>query len=121
MGAFVVNNQVWRVLPVHPQDPGLIDGYGIQRIAVADPATRTIRISATIPQQMLDQVVLHEVAHAVAMEYGLEDQLAMLGEIGILSEWVAQFSEIHAIEIADLASRAIGRPICIKSLCYNSA
>lgn len=97
-----------------------MDRTGLHRLATADPATRRIRISEDLPPGLLDRVVLHEVAHAITMSHGLLDELrAYLPEdLWVpVEEWVARLVEAHGMEAVELASRILGRPVCIRGLC----
>lgn len=69
---------------------------------------------------MLDKVLLHEVAHAITMSYGLLDVLHLFvpEESWVaVEEWAANFVEDHSIEAVMMASESIGRPLCINGNC----
>ena len=120
MRPIMVNGHAWRVVGVEPGDPRLIDRTGTHTVGTADPATRTIHISSELAPPMLDRVLLHEVAHAVAMSHGLLDALhAMVPEASWVpvEEWAAQMVENHGIEASVLASEALGRPLCVGGFC----
>jgi len=55
---------------------------------------------------LLDKVLLHEIGHAVTMEYGYK-----------VDEESAQLIENHAAEAIALASEVLGRPVCINGIC----
>lgn len=115
-----MNGEAWRVVRVPPGDPRLVDRTGLSRKATADPAAREIAISELVMPPELDRVLLHEVAHAVTMSHGLLSGIrAVLPEdLWVpVEEWAAQVVENHAIEAAVLASRSLGRPLCISGFC----
>lgn len=103
-----------------PGHPSLIDRTGTMRLATADPDTGTISISEAVVPPKLDEVLLHEVAHAVAISYGLLDSLhGGIPESGWVhaEEWAAGFSSLYGAEMLALASESLGRPLCIRGLC----
>lgn len=121
MRPFVVNGEVWGVVRVPAGDPRLIDRTETPRLAVTDPTSRTVYVSERVRQPLLDKVMLHEVAHAVTISWGLlpmvrEDTLR--GDIIGVEEWSAQLVENHALEAINAASEALGRPICIRGQCF---
>lgn len=122
MRPFIVNGEAWRVVRVPLGDPRLTDRTGTATVGTADPLSRTVHIAACLAPPFLDRVLLHEVAHAVAMSHG---SLAALH--GIIpqeywvpvEEWAAQFTEAHGIEAVVLASQVLGRPICVRGFCID--
>lgn len=122
MRPFCVNGQMWRVVRVAPDDPRLVDREGKRTVGTADPLTRTVHLSSSLRPPMLDRVLLHEVAHAATMSYGLMD--AMHDRLPqkwwvFVEEWAAQLVENHGIEAASAASQSLGRPVCIGGFCHN--
>lgn len=122
MRPFAVNGDAWRVVRVAPGDPRLIDREGKRTVGTADPETRTVHLSDRLQPPELDRVLLHEVAHAITMSWGL---LPALGEtvangdrIGA-EEWAAQLVENHGIEAAAMASEVLGRPVCVRGFCHD--
>lgn len=122
MRPFVVNGRLWRVVSVHPDDPRLIDRTGVRRIATADPSTSTICVSEEIAPPLLDRVMVHEVAHAVTMSYGLLDSLHDIIPVDRwvqVEEWAVELVEKFGMEAVALASESLGRPVCVRGLCYD--
>ena len=118
----MVGGRLWEVLTVDPTDPRLVDRTGAQRLATADPATRTICVSARVRPPLLDRVLVHEMWHAVTEERGLLGGLRS----GVdpsrwvhAEEWAASAVELHALEAVALASRSLGRPVCVDGLCFE--
>lgn len=108
------------VVRVLPGDPRLVDRTGKVRVATTDPATRTVHVSSAIVPPLLDRVMLHEVAHAITISYGLLEPLHafMPEDLWIpMEEWSAQLVEAHGIEAVIAASESLGRPLCIRGLC----
>ena len=120
MKPVLVNGELWNINLVPPNSPLLVDRTGTLRIATADPDTLSINISNALTPPLLDQVVLHEVAHAITVSYGLlpplrstiPDYLHVLVE-----EWAVELLEKYSIEAIMLASESLGRPLCIKGTC----
>lgn len=120
MRPFVINGELWGVARLRSGDPFLVDSTGTPRLAVTDPASRMVYIREDLRPPLLDKVMLHEVAHAVTVSWGLlprvrEDTLR--GDIIGVEEWAAQLVENHAMEAVQAASEALGRPICVRGLC----
>ena len=101
-------------------DRRLIDRTGIERLATTDHDTMSIYLSSSLVPPLLDQVVLHEIAHAITMSHGLlgpvRRSVALGSYVGV-EEWSAQLVENHAIEAIDAAKTVLGRPLCIHGLC----
>ena len=124
MRPVVINGDLWRVSLETLGSPALIDRTGRARLATADSDNKTIHILRSVAPPLLDQVLLHEIAHAVTMSYGLLDSLrAGLPEDSwvLAEEWSAQLIERHAVEAAVLAAEVLGRPLCIRGTCLHHA
>lgn len=122
MGPFAINGTVWGVVGVNAGDPRLVDRTGSPRLAVTDPSSTTVYVRADLVPPLLDRVMLHEVAHAVTVSWGLLPPLysdALRGDMTGVEEWSAQLVEKHAMEAVQAASAALGRPICIGGLCSD--
>ena len=121
MRPFTVNGELWRVVRVSPSDPRLIDRTGERRIATTNPLRREVCVSDELEPPMLDKVVLHEVAHAVTIGYGLLGPLRALErpDRWMVEEWAAGLMENHAIEAVKAASEALGRPLCVRGVCRD--
>ena len=122
MKPFTVNGDVWRVVRVEPGNPSLIDRTGKYRLATTDPETREVYISSVLKPPLLDKVLLHEVAHAVAVSYELIGSLREISPKeywGAIEEWAVRMVENYGIEAAEAASVSLGRPICIGGYCHD--
>lgn len=122
MRPFAVNGEAWRVVWVEPGDPRLIDREGKRTVGTADPEARTVHLSNRLRPPELDRVLLHEVAHAITMSWGLLPALGGMVERGDrigAEEWAAQLVENHGIEAAAIASEVLGRPICVRGFCHD--
>ena len=116
----MINGEIWRVIRVPAGDPRLIDRTGGRKIAVTDEETRTVSISESVRPPLLDKVVLHEVAHAITVSWGLLPEVrsgVRRGDVIGVEEWAAQLVENHAMEAVEAASVALGRPVCVRGLC----
>lgn len=122
MRPFVINSDLWRVVRVPAGDPRLIDRTGSERMATTDPRGMTIYLLDTLRPPLLDRVMLHEVAHAVTVSWGLLPRVrrnALRGDVTGVEEWAAQLIENHAMEAVQAASEALGRPVCVRGLCSD--
>ena len=122
MRPFVINGDVWRVIRVPAGDPSLIDRTGGEKLAVTDSIDRTVYVRNDLMPPLLDRVMLHEVAHAITVSWGLLPQVrsdTLRGDTIGVEEWAAQLVENHAMEAVQAARRALGRPICVRGLCSD--
>ena len=120
MRALLVNGQPWRVVGVAPGDPRLVDRTGWPKLATTDPTTRTVHLASWLEPPLLDQVALHEAAHVVAIAHGMLPALhaAVPSAARVpVEEWAANAMELHGLEAADIASRMLGRPVCVRGFC----
>ena len=120
MRPITINGELWGAIRVKAGDPRLIDRTGIPRLATTDPRSMTICILDSLKPPLLDRVVLHEVAHAITVSWGLLTRLraAIPPESWVdVEEWSARLMEAHAIEAVRAASEALGRPVCIMGVC----
>lgn len=122
MGPVVLNGRLWRVERVPAGDPRLTDRTGRERLATTDPAAETIWLEATLAPPLLDRVVLHEVAHAITVSWGLlgplRDEVPRASWVPV-EEWAAQLMEGHSIEAINAASAVLGRPVCVWGECLG--
>jgi hypothetical protein len=119
---FAINGELWGVARVPAGDPRLIDRTDSPRLAVTDAADRMVYVRSDLMPPLLDRVMLHEVAHAITVSWGLLPQVrsdALRGDIIGVEEWAAQLVENHAMEAVQAARRALGRPICVRGLCSD--
>lgn len=105
MRPVVIGGQLWRVVWCEPGDPRLV--IGTPRLGAADPVTRSIFLRRDLEPPLLDRVALHEAAHAAAMARGS----------GLEGEAEAMAVEAHGLEAAHVASKILGRPVCVWGFC----
>jgi hypothetical protein len=66
--------------------------------------------------------MLHEVAHAITMSYGLLDSVHDFVPEPYwvpVEEWAAQLLGKHGVEATVLASESLGRPLCVNGFCMR--
>lgn len=120
MNTVVINGDVWRVARVPSGDPHLVDRTNTERLATTDRSTMTIYILNTLTAPKIDKVMVHEIAHAVTISYGLLEPLraAIPRNTWVtVEEWAAQLVENHGLEAYRAASEALGRPVCVRGYC----
>ena len=120
MFPFVVKDETWDVIQVPSDDVRLIDRTGSNRLATTDPRARAVYVSIDIMPPLLDKVMLHEVAHAITVSYGLTDYLKSIVPYNIqvaVEEWAVGLVENFGMEAVIAASEALGRPLCIRNNC----
>lgn len=94
----------------------------MRTIATTDPTSKVIRISSSVLPPMFDQVYLHEAAHAMMEEAGVNRLLSQLPEERqqvLAEETLAWFLERHAIEVIDAVSASLGRRVCVDGTCIG--
>ena len=120
MSPFSVNGDLWRVVRVAPGASRLVDRLSHRCLGTADPVEHVVYLSNDLVPPMLDKVLLHEIAHAVTMSYGL---LGVLHEFVpeesriAVEEWAANLVEDYSMEAIVLASESLGRPLCVNGHC----
>ena len=122
MRPFVINGELWGVARVPAGDPRLIDRTDTPRLAVTDAHDRMVYVRDDLMPPLLDRVMLHEVAHAITVSWGLLPEVrsgVRRGDMVDVEEWAAQLVENHAMEAVQAARRALGRPICVRGLCSD--
>lgn len=122
MKPVLINGELWQVNRVSPGDPLLVDRTGNLRVATTDAATKSIHLSNELIPPVLDQVLLHEITHAITVSYDLLPLLrAKIPRTSwiMAEEWSAELVEKYSIEAAILASEALGRPLCIMGYCIT--
>ena len=122
MRSFVINGETWRVVRVPAGDPRLVDRTGEPRLATTNPRDRLICVQVGVQPPLLDKVVIHEIAHAITMSWGLLPRMrseAMRGDMTGLEEWAAQLVANHSIEALEAARTVLGRPVCVRGLCHG--
>ena len=123
MHPFSIGGELWSVVLVPPGDPALVDWTGSPRIATADRSSKIIRVSSNVLPPLLDRVVLHEVAHAVASSHGFLDHLPHFVQKDVamgIDEMVAQLVESYSVEAVAMASTVLGRPVCVHGICARA-
>lgn len=122
MRPFVINGELWGVTRVPAGDPRLIDRTDTPRLAVTDAIDRAIYVRSDLTPPLLDKVMLHEVAHAITVSWGLLPDVrssTLRGDVVGVEEWAAQLMENHAMEAVQATRRALGRPVCVRGLCSD--
>ena len=71
MREFWLNGEKWRMVRVGPASPALVDRTGRLALATTEPQSRLICVSNAIDGDALERVVVHEVAHAALVSFGL--------------------------------------------------
>lgn len=119
----LIDGDLWRVMRASPDSPFLVDRTGRLKVATTDVSNKVIRISSDLEPPLLDKVLVHEMAHAITVSHGLLNPLrAQLPHehATFIEEWSADLVADHGIEAAMLASRSLGRPLCIGGYCIMS-
>ena len=73
-------------------------------------------MSTSMPIDMFDRVLLHEIAHAIMWETRLSELLSL---VGVSEELLAWFLEAHAIEAVSVAMESLGRGVCVDGTCMG--
>lgn len=108
---FEMNGRGWRVVRVAPDDAALIDRTGTMTVATADPETGVIRLSSALAGDDLARVLVHEVAHAAMVSYGMLDELHSWCAPGFevqAEEWACNLLADWGLTVLRAAERVIG-------------
>lgn len=71
MTRFYMNDQLWTVEFVSPDDPMLVDRTNRLTVATTDPVSHTVRISNLLRGDFLIVVLIHELGHCALFSYNL--------------------------------------------------
>lgn len=106
MNSFFMNGILWYILNVPPDSSLLIDRTGNRRVATTDPEARTIYISWNLERSFRKRVLIHELAHASMVSYGLISQVHSFSypdENIAAEEWICNFLADYGSEIFQIA------------------
>lgn len=81
-----------------------------------------VYVRADLRPPLVDRVVLHEVAHAIAYSWGMLENMRqrLPNRFWVpVEEWAAQLVEGHSIEALEASRMALGRPVCVGGVCYD--
>lgn len=89
---FVINNYLWHLMYVDPNNSVLTRSDGVTTLGVTDFNSRTIYISNVLKGALLQKVITHEVCHCAMFSYGIFVPLE-------LEELICDFVASHGREI----------------------
>ena len=67
---FSVNGNIWLLKFVHPSSSDLLRSDMTRTFGVTDNSVKTVFIADNMDDYMTDKVIVHELSHVHAMEYG---------------------------------------------------
>lgn len=105
--SFFMNEILWHFMLVRSDSNVLYDRTGNRRVATTDPDTRCIYISSNLDPDLRKRVILHELAHAAMVSYGLIPQVRdfTYPEAEIRAEeWICNFLADYGSEIFEIAA-----------------
>ena len=120
MRPFVLNGELWRVVPVRPGDERLTDRTGTERVATTDPSTRCVYLSRSLSGPFLETVLLHEIGHCALYSYGLLESLHRIvprESWEDAEEWACNFLADHGRDVLHAARVAMGAPVARRRGC----
>lgn len=106
-----MNNRLWRVIYVDPQDPRLVDRTRTRTVAVTDASTNSIYIRRDLTGDFLYTVIIHELGHCAMISYNLFDEIHRMvkPEYWIeAEEWICNFVANYGYQIFSAAYRVLG-------------
>lgn len=95
---FIVNNNIWRIKDVSPNDPNLMRNNGTFSLGVCDNNQKCIFINRNVDNYRYKHILTHELVHVFAFEYGLKIPIDLEEEV---CNFVASYGR-NIIEIADM-------------------
>lgn len=97
---FTINNQLWYLYLVDPDDYVLLTPEGQFALGVYDRLTNSMYISNSLDSELFERVLSHEISHLIADVYGLvltHDE----------EELLASLIEVYGEEIIDLTDMVL--------------
>lgn len=89
----------------------LIDRTGKSRLATTDPRTKCIYLSERLQGDKLNQVLLHELGHAVMISFNLIDEIHAFTKPEYwleAEEWICNFIADYGLQIFTASSKILG-------------
>ena len=111
MQTFWINGHKWRMVRVEPKSSALIDRTGKLALATTESQSRLICVSTAIDGDMLARVIVHELAHAVMVSFGLLDDVKRWAkpEARIeAEEWCCNFLAEYGMTVLETAYALVG-------------
>ena len=95
----IINGVRWRVRLVSPAHPLLLTPWRTHAYGVCDKITQVICIDETLPQDLMREVLRHEIVHAFMFSYGVDlsyDEEELVADlVSLYGEDILQWS--HAV------------------------
>ena len=120
MKPFWIKDDLWHIYEVDHWNPNLVDRLGHRCLGTTDSDAKVIYLSDGLQPPMLDKVLMHEIAHAMTVSYGLLDVLhSFVAEESwiFVEEWAANFVENYGLKVSNIASQLLERPVCVDGDC----
>lgn len=111
MTPFTLNGITWRIEMVPPSSNYLTDRTGLTRVATTDPDVNRIYLSNQLAGEFKIRVLLHELAHAAMVSYGLIEEIHEFVEPYYwveAEEWVCNFLADYGRQIFSVAYKVLG-------------
>ena len=99
---FNINGEIWRVLEVPSNHPGLRRSDGSFTVGVCDDAIKTIFLNENLENGLLKKVLCHEITHAAMFSYNIEMDLMQ-------EEMVADLLATYGQEIISITNKIYNR------------
>lgn len=85
---FAINNILWTVKYINPNDSRLIRPDGTITVGMTDNNVRTIYLSSSLRGAFLERVLCHELCHCICFSYDIH--LPMQTE-EIIADWISLY------------------------------
>lgn len=101
---FVLNNDLWHVRYVNPNNPILIDRSNVLTVGVTDLRTMTVYLANNLRGGFLQRVLIHELGHCTLFSFGLINDIHRM----VKKRYWIEAEEMACNFIADYGSRIFG-------------
>ena len=85
---FKINNILWNIVFVNPNDKNLYRSDGSKTVGVTDLTDKCIYLSVLVDNEFLRRVLAHELCHAFCMSYNVAMKIE---QEEFLADWISLY------------------------------
>lgn len=112
MDSFFLNNILWKIELVSPNDQMLVDRTGTRTVGTTDPVTKTLYLANNLSEDFLLRVLVHELGHCAIISFGLTRDIHRMvrPECWIeAEEWLCNYLCDYGLIIFETAYKLYGK------------
>lgn len=105
MNSFLMNEILWKIKFINPDNIMLMDRTGTYSLATTDPDTLTIYISNILYGKKLQKVLIHELAHCAMFSFNLIPEIHKMVKPEYYieaEEWVCNFISDYGLKVFNI-------------------